>query len=725
MKKIIALLLVAVMCMGLFVGCGKEDEGTTGTTKGASQAEELAAAKEYLYSLLVNASTETATDIEYPARVKGGNTYFDIEWTVEIVSGEGEIKVVPSENAGFIVVDVPSEAATDINYKLTATIKGDGASETLVYDYKVPQFSLTSFEEYAAAADDTLVIVQGVVTGILSQSYGDSANGLYFQDNDGGYYAYNTTVDPVVAGVDIGMTVRVTGLKDTYNGTYEVVSGEIQIIDENKNPAEAEDFTELYVNAESLKDASLTTQQSMLVTIKGVEITKQNDKYLQFKLGDKETYIYISSSNTPMSKEDENTLVATYNEKSGYLANVTGLITLYNGSFYLTPVSVDAFEYLGLPEKTDAEKIEFEKGNLNFPTSVSKDTEIELPTAGMTFADVVIAWSVEGAEIVDGKLVLTVGPQDATVTVTATVTVGEASEVVTFQIKLHGTESNTSITLADKINNGDKVIIYYPEENVALSGVANGKKLNGIEAILNGNALSAPEAAIMEVVVDADGYYTFICDGKYLTAGETGNSLSWADEPSAYSLWILETAEGGYYIKNVNAAYNGNSQYLEYYSGFTTYGFNDTKANIYTFQFFVVTEEGGDASIGDGSEVKIYYPDGDNYITGTASGNKLAAGTEDEAAVWTLSIDENGYYTFICNGKYLTAGETGNSLTLADAPSAYSLWELVECEGGYYIKNVNAAYNGNAQYLEYYNGFTTYGFNDTKVNIYTFVLVVL
>ena len=310
MKKFIALLLVVVMCMGLFVGCNKDNGESSqgGTTQAQDPAGDLLKAKEYLYSLFVNASTETATDLEYPARVKGGNIFFEVEWTVEIVSGAGEIKVVPSQNEGFIIVDVPAEAAEDINYKLTATIKGEnGATEKLVYEYTVPMFALTSFEEYAAAADDTLVIVQGVVTGILSQSMGDSANGLYFQDADGGYYAYNTTVDPITAGVDIGMTVRVTGVKDTYNGTYEVVNGEIQIIDSNKTPAEPVDFTQIYLNAADLKDATLTTQQSMLVTLKGVEITKQDDKYLKFTMGGKETYIYISSSNCPGTAEEEKT----------------------------------------------------------------------------------------------------------------------------------------------------------------------------------------------------------------------------------------------------------------------------------------------------------------------------------------------------------------------------------------------------------------------------------
>lgn len=122
----------------------------------------------------------------------------------------------------------------------------------------------------------------------------------------------------------------------------------------------------------------------------------------------------------------------------------------------------------------------------------------------------------------------------------------------------------------------------------------------------------------------------------------------------------------------------------------------------------------------------------DQAITTTASGNKLAPATvtrENENTVksaeniaFTVSVDENGYYSFVADGKYLTTGATGNSLTLADAASDYSLWTLEAAgENGWFIKSVNAAYNGNGQYLEFYNNFTVFGKSATANEaIYTF-----
>ena len=153
-------------------------------------------------------------------------------------------------------------------------------------------------------------------------------------------------------------------------------------------------------------------------------------------------------------------------------------------------------------------------------------------------------------------------------------------------------------TLTETLANGDKVVIYYPASQLALTGNANGKKLSGTAATVTGNTLASAEAAVFEVIVDTNGYYSFVLDGKYMTSGTTGNSLSMADAASDYSLWALESTDGGYFIKSVNAAYNGKAQYIEYYSGFTTYGMGSNTA-LYTYQFFKVTEGGTTPDVPD------------------------------------------------------------------------------------------------------------------------------
>ena len=240
------------------------------------------------------------------------------------------------------------------------------------------------------------------------------------------------------------MTVRVTGTRDTYNGTYEIMKATVEIVDSNKTPATAVDFTEKYQKATSLKDEALTAQQGMLVTLKGVEITGEDTSggYYKFKLGEYESYIRISSSVCPITKDEQATLKKGHAEHAGWTANVTGIICVYDGAFYLTPASADAFEYVALPQKDDAGMVAFEKDGLSVVSTVTADTEIELPSVGKTYDKVAITWESDNAAAVvaNGKLTIKLPDTDATVKLTATLKCGSVTETRVFEIKLVATE---------------------------------------------------------------------------------------------------------------------------------------------------------------------------------------------------------------------------------------------------------------------------------------------
>ena len=146
------------------------------------------------------------------------------------------------------------------------------------------------------------------------------------------------------------------------------------------------------------------------------------------------------------------------------------------------------------------------------------------------------------------------------------------------------------------IADGDKIVIYYAAEQLAISPVANNSKLTGVKATVTGNELSAGDPLVLEVKKSGD-QYSFLYNGKYLsTKDQAGNGLIFVDAPSDYTVWTLEAADEGFYIKSVNAKYtpatgDPKPQYFEYYnSNFTTYSFNTSNTAIYTFQFFKVVE---------------------------------------------------------------------------------------------------------------------------------------
>lgn len=90
--------------------------------------------------------------------------------------------------------------------------------------------------------------------------------------------------------------------------------------------------------------------------------------------------------------------------------------------------------------------------------------------------------------------------------------------------------------------------------------------------------------------------------------------------------------------------------------------------------------------------------------------------------MFTVSVDANGSYTFLQGGKYLTAGATGNSAPRGRPLGLQSLDAGGPRTAASSSRSVNAQYSGNAQYVEFYNGFTVYGMNANKKNIYTFQL---
>ncbi len=285
-------------------------------------------------------------------------------------------------------------------------------------------------------------------------------------------------------------------------------------------------------------------------------------------------------------------------------------------------------------------------------------------------------------------------------------------------------------------NAGDTIVIYNPANTVAMGSAASGSKIAAVTAALSDGKLPlSDDMAKLVVGVESDGSYTFTLDGKYLTSGETGNSMSFADALTDCGKWTFEadTAEGVYYIRNVGAAYNGNhNQAMEYYKGFTTYGIQTGKPafqmELYLVSAAVPTYDYAKklSELKQDDKVIIYHDASGNVMLSTASGKKLAGEAAEPVedfikltenmAVLTVSVDANGHYSFVsADGKYLTSGATGNSLTLADAPSDYSLWDPSPVTGGFKVMNTNAAYNNNKnQALEYYNGFTVYGFKENN-----------
>ena len=249
----------------------------------------------------------------------------------------------------------------------------------------------------------------------------------------------------------------------------------------------------------------------------------------------------------------------------------------------------------------------------------------------------------------------------------------------------------------DVLNDGDKVYIYYPDSALAIANVASGNRLSGVDATMMDDYLYISEgAAEMTVSIDENGYYTFICEGMYLTSGETGNSLRFEAEANDYSLWVPEEAENGWFVKNVNAVYKGKPQYLEYYNGFTTYSMNANNVAAYTFQFFqahvcdfeavvtapTCTADGyttytcacGESYVGDQVPAGHSFADGFCTVCGAEDPDYVAPGCEH------ININTEGAVDATCTED----GYTGNTVC-ADCGETVITGEVIAALGHAYV----------------------------------------
>ena len=299
------------------------------------------------------------------------------------------------------------------------------------------------------------------------------------------------------------------------------------------------------------------------------------------------------------------------------------------------------------------------------------------------------------------------------------------------------------VTDPNTLETGDQVVIYYNAGNTIITNQGSGS-LNASEDLITGEGkLGTNDAsAIFTVEKTETGAYRFVdADGKYMTSAPTGNGLNMEAAANECSDWEFEATEGGFYVHNLGANYDGNyNQYLEFYYSFTTYGLGGGGAN-YTFNFYklpntVAAYVPDPSELKDGDQVVFYYPNGSTAVTNAANGTKLAPtedvfttldklGTSEAGAVFTVKVAEDGGYAFVdAEGNYMTSGPTGNSLTMEAAANECSYWhfELTADGKGVYVFNNGANFNGNYnQALEFYGGgFTTYGHKSTA--IYTFMV---
>lgn len=459
MKKLLTLLLALVAVISV-IGAGCQLAGSSGTTVTAEEAQK---AKTHIEQKYRGESETTASDYKLDAQVGVDGTIVKVEWSANTdkVSIGTEL-----DEYGQVTVKV-TKTAEEVSYVLTAKIyDSDRNCLETTFNRKIPAYKLYNWEQYLAAEDGEVFSIEGIVTSIWGKSLGNTYNGMYVQDleNKGGYYVYGLTSDAAAAGVKAGMTVSVTG---TYIKNYvELKDASCSILDSTIKTVEPTDYTEIFKNATALTDTALLEKQTLLVTLKGVELQPQSEadvsgSYYRFKLGNLSSYVRISSSVCPMTKEEQAQFKADFAANVGNKADVVGIASAYNGAFYLVPAGAGAYSNYQVVTKTDAEKVETElTGAFLSKTVFTEDETITLPTV-KTYNDVTFTWASDSANAVveNGELKITMASTTTTATVTLTVKCGEVEQTKTFTLTLQNMTLNHAGTLADPYDCADTLAI--------------------------------------------------------------------------------------------------------------------------------------------------------------------------------------------------------------------------------------------------------------------------
>ena len=696
--KILVFVLLVALCLSCFAACNKTPQ-------------ELVDARDYLYNQYKEFDGKaTPADFNRVGAVMINGTKYPIEWTVEVkTEGQSEsVKVVKNED-GTVTVDVDEKAAVEISYDLTATISNaKGKTITVTFHHTVPQFKELTYAEYYATEAGKTVVVKGVITAIISKERGNTVNGFYMQDQDGGYYVYGMVSGqtPESLGLKVGMTVRAAGEKDIYNGTHEIKDAGVEILDETITAVTPADYTEIFTKAAKLSDEALTAKQSTVVTLKGVTVKENggsDGSYYYFELAGKKSYVRISSSACPLTKDEITAFKAGFESSFGKVGNVTGIISLYDGSFYLTPISGTPFTDLQLPVLSDADAVAFEKGALTFMSLIGYDGSYDLAFQGSAYTDVAISWALDkeyaGVSIADNKLVVELQEEAQTIKLVATIKRGEATDTKEFEVAIDA--ATTQEYLAKMVDAPAAGTYKIAMDTTAAGGTVlyfDGT-LNKKGALVTTEKYEKAADVVVEKVEGKEGVYTLKVGDKYLVGylngdynniklDTTAGEWKWNDEIKSFTCTFVDkngTETTFYFGTYVNKSGQvGNTMSLSAISYVT--GENASKVGVSQFVGYVgnrdfvsetpveKTDEEKLAEIKVPGTVEKDFDLDENATWTVKSGEGIAIsgtkatvtrGEEDSTVVITATIGEaTKDFTIVVKAKTKIYVDADNKITL-------------------------------------------------------------
>ena len=214
MKKLIALLLALVMCIGM-VACGTADEPekpsseptptpvATPESVPAPTAEDfLADAKAYVRTMYKDKAGKVLRDFDVVASVKIGEFSYDVEWTTDATAENVTISAPADNKVHIDINEKPGEE--DLVFTLTATVKAGSKSESTTLEFYVPGTPAKSggpvfIETPAVGSTYKFALTQAELGKVLY--FTGAMSGSYLATSEDPTKAVDVTIEEVEGGV--------------------------------------------------------------------------------------------------------------------------------------------------------------------------------------------------------------------------------------------------------------------------------------------------------------------------------------------------------------------------------------------------------------------------------------------------------------------------------------------------------------------------------------------
>ena len=141
----------------------------------------------------------------------------------------------------------------------------------------------------------------------------------------------------------------------------------------------------------------------------------------------------------------------------------------------------------------------------------------------------------------------------------------------------------------------DQVVIFNQAAKGVLSGMTGdisdvySCSISSASAVIKAGQAECDNGAVIFTVEKSGDYYRFHNESfGYLCSTGTGNNAYYSQEASEDADWVVSEYNGGYRMGSRTAMFDGNTQYLQYFSGgFTTWGmYAVTDRDVFTYHFY-------------------------------------------------------------------------------------------------------------------------------------------